>query len=537
MSQPSDERYQIEEQIGSGGAARVYRALDRVLQRPVAVKVLNEQVDPGLKERFQTEAQSVARLNHPNIANVYDVGERDGSPYMVMEHVEGTNLKRLIRERGPLPPDEAVRIVSQVGSALEYAHQQGLVHCDVKPHNILITPEGRAKLVDFGIAQAQVDRNRDRSEQVFGTPLYMAPEQAAGQQVSPRTDVYGLGLVLWEALTGKAPERKAAGKPVILNPGRVKLPRTLDAAIRRATAESSASRYPSIAAMLHDVGSWQAPSPAVSEQTTVAVPAAARAHPQNEVPVVPRRDRPSAPRWFSFLPALALLLLLFGLLVTYAAPRLLASGRDTVNGWLGTTPTTASVSVPRLVGMNLPDARQLAQERGLKVSATFVQRGDRPSGTVLSQSPAEGTRARSGDTVALTVAASAQQPGQQPVQVPPPSPTPVLSPVRGQWTVQLSALDQPVRVELTQDGKTSTATMQPGEYRELRASSSFRVWGDPAEKLLVTVDGQQLGTLKQAAEKLCVCSIGSSYAFITHGSGGAEKGNDGGKGKGKGRGD
>lgn len=534
MSQASDERYQIEEQIGSGGAARVYRALDRVLQRPVAVKVLNEQVDPRLKERFQAEAQSVARLNHPNIANVYDVGERGSSPYIVMEHVEGTNLKRLIRERGALPPAEAVRIVSQVGSALEYAHQQGLVHCDVKPHNILITPDGRAKLVDFGIAQAQVDRNRDRSEQVFGTPLYMAPEQAAGQQVSPRTDVYGLGLVLWEALTGKAPERKGEGKPVILNAGVGKLPRALATVIRRATEPSPASRYASVADMLHELESWESARPAVSQQTTVAVPAAPPAGTRREAPVVRRRDRPAAPRWFSFLPALALLLLLFGLLVTYAAPRLLASGRDTLSGLFGAPPASASVEVPRLVGLKLPAARQLAQDRGLKVTAEFQQRNDRPSGTVLSQDPAEGARVRSGDTVALTVAGSAQQSGQ----TAPPSPTPVLAPVRGRWTVQLSAVDQPVRVELTQDGKTSKATMQPGEYRELRAVASFRVWGDPADQLLVTVDGKQLGTLKQAAEKLCGCSIGSSYAFITYGSGGAEKGNtDTGKGKGKGRGD
>ncbi|MEJ7654774.1 MAG: serine/threonine-protein kinase [Chloroflexia bacterium] len=269
MSQDETERYQLQDQIGSGGMATVYRARDSVLQRVVALKLLNGgQVEPALKERFQREAQSVAQLSHENIVRIYDGGERDGSPYIVMEYVEGSNLKKRIQAHGPLTTHEAVEVVTQVGAALEYAHANGLIHCDVKPHNILISPNGRSKLVDFGIAQAQVDRTRRDSEQVYGTPLYMAPEQASGGRASSRTDVYGLGLVLWEALSGSPPERTGRYDPVKLDFDSAQIPHAFEEAIKRATAFDPDDRYVSVDDMVHAVAT-AVKDPEDREETTV----------------------------------------------------------------------------------------------------------------------------------------------------------------------------------------------------------------------------------------------------------------------------
>jgi eukaryotic-like serine/threonine-protein kinase len=203
-------RYLLEEPIGRGGMASVWRALDTVLERPVAIKRLHTRVqdDPELAERFRREAQVVARLSHPHLVHLLDRGEEAGTPYLVFELVEGQNLKARIREHGRLAPDEAARICAQVARALAYAHARGVIHRDIKAHNVLLTDTGDAKLADFGIARilgAPEDSSLTATGMLLGTSDYLAPEQAEGRPVDARTDVYSLGIVLYECLTGRLP--------------------------------------------------------------------------------------------------------------------------------------------------------------------------------------------------------------------------------------------------------------------------------------------------------------------------------------------
>jgi tRNA A-37 threonylcarbamoyl transferase component Bud32 len=201
-------RYQILAKIGEGGLAEVYRAQDVALGRLVAVKALRQEyvVDPSFLVRFHREAQSAASLTHPNIVAVYDFGQDLGRPYIVMEYVPGRDLRAVLQEGGALSVDQAVSIGLQVCAAVGYAHRSGLVHGDIKPGNILITPDGRAKVVDFGLARLLGESAMDEEgELVWGTPAYFAPEQAAGDRVVPATDVYAIGVILYEMLTGQLP--------------------------------------------------------------------------------------------------------------------------------------------------------------------------------------------------------------------------------------------------------------------------------------------------------------------------------------------
>ncbi len=201
-------RYQIIRQLGSGGMALVYHARDLNLQREVAVKALRDDLvhDTAFQARFLQEARAAANLLHPNIVTIYDFGHDASRYYLVMEYVQGTDLKTYLRRRGRLTVAEAVDLGVQISSGVGYAHRAGLVHCDLKPQNILVSPDGRAKITDFGIARALASIEPDESsEVVWGSPQYMAPEQAAGGPPSPASDVYGLGIILFELLTGRLP--------------------------------------------------------------------------------------------------------------------------------------------------------------------------------------------------------------------------------------------------------------------------------------------------------------------------------------------
>jgi tRNA A-37 threonylcarbamoyl transferase component Bud32 len=201
-------RYQILGKIGEGGLAEVYRAQDVALGRLVAVKALRHEyvVDPAFLVRFHREAQSAASLTHPNIVAVHDFGQDLGRPYIVMDYVPGRDLRTILQQAGPLSVNQAVDIAVQVCAAVGYAHRAGLVHGDMKPGNILITPDGRAEVVDFGLARALGESAMDDTgELVWGTPAYFAPEQAAGDRVLPATDVYAIGVIMYEMLTGRLP--------------------------------------------------------------------------------------------------------------------------------------------------------------------------------------------------------------------------------------------------------------------------------------------------------------------------------------------
>jgi hypothetical protein len=200
-------RYEIERVVGTGGMATVFRAFDTVLERPVALKVLDEDQtsDEQSLERFSHEARAVARLAHPNIVAVLDRGEQDGRKFIVFEHVEGETLKERIEREAPLPPRQVAELGAAVARALDCAHTNGVVHRDIKPQNVLLTADGVPKVTDFGIARSAASSGSTDPGTVLGTSSYIAPEQARGERVGPETDVYSLGCVLFELLSGRPP--------------------------------------------------------------------------------------------------------------------------------------------------------------------------------------------------------------------------------------------------------------------------------------------------------------------------------------------
>ncbi len=201
-------RYQLLEQLGKGGMAVVYRARDTMLERDVAIKVLRESYsrDPAFLERFRQEAKAAANLSHPNIVTVHDFGLDNGQIFIVMEYIPGTDLKTLIKQHGRFTPEEAVPLLIQACAGIGYAHRAGLVHCDVKPQNMLVTPDMRLKVTDFGIARAlSTIHPKEKSDVIWGSPQYFSPEQASGAAPSPASDVYSLGVIMFEMLTGSLP--------------------------------------------------------------------------------------------------------------------------------------------------------------------------------------------------------------------------------------------------------------------------------------------------------------------------------------------
>lgn len=534
-------RYDTEEQIGCGGMATVYRAHDRLLDRPVALKVLTGQPDPALKQRFLEEARASARLKHPNIVPVYDVGERDGLPYIVMEYVEGLNLKRLLQERGPMPAHQAVDMVKQVAAALAHAHQHGLVHCDVKPHNIIVEPNGRARLVDFGIAQARADRV-GRTGTTYGTPLYAAPEQVTGEHVGPAADVYGLGLVLWEALTGRAPSRARAEEPARLDYFGVRLPQRLAVVIRRATQPEPSARYQSVGEMLQAVEGWD--EPVSLDEATVAFSSPLRRRVSRKVsaavaPVMLLPKRQLA------LPALLVAVLLLTMGTTWAFPRL---SQRTASGPVeaaNASPSPEAVSVtsspatPRLPSQAAqpptPSRSTAPAQSALPAMAAAPSPSPAltPSRVKPSAQIAKPSAATVGPAVRLTARTvqkpkATATPGPKPTRTAAPRPSPtgtrhgLASPPAaatptdsaGVWDAYLYASGSSVSVTVNTDGRVTRLTLAPGSARNFSARRYLRIEARPAASLLVTIDGRRLGNLLQAASIVAGRTVTGTTAYL-----------------------
>jgi eukaryotic-like serine/threonine-protein kinase len=267
--QPGDliaDRYELEELVGTGGMSSVFRAHDRQLDRRVAIKILHEHYaeDPEYLERFRREARAVAKLSHPNIVTVIDRGDDDGRQYIVFEHVEGENLKELALRSGRLPVGRALELALAVADGLSFAHDHGLVHRDVKPQNVLLSREGEVKVTDFGIARSlHMEHGVTQTGTVLGTGEYLAPEQASGKPVSAATDVYSLGVVLWELLAGDVPFvgenfvavalRHVNEPPPSLRERRPDVTPRLEAAVDRALAKDPAHRFPSMTAFAKEL--------------------------------------------------------------------------------------------------------------------------------------------------------------------------------------------------------------------------------------------------------------------------------------------
>ena len=341
-------RYELEKLVGSGGMSNVFRAHDRLLERTVALKILHEQYtrDDDYVERFRREARAVAGLAHPNIVTVIDRGEQDGRQFIVFEYVDGQNLKDLTRN-GPLEVREAIGLTLQVARALSFAHDRGLVHRDVKPQNVLLNEDGQAKVTDFGIARSLDVQGVTQTGTVLGTSDYIAPEQARGQRVDPKTDIYSLGAVLFELLVGEVPfagdnfvavamRHVNEPAPSVLE-RRPDCPARLDLAIRRAMAKDPDDRFESMDDFIAELEACVAELDGRGDEgATMIVPPARRP---------PRAER-RRPRRFPVTP---LLILLAGALVAVGAYLLL---RDD-----GTVPVpkTASAGPVQLQALNAFD--------------------------------------------------------------------------------------------------------------------------------------------------------------------------------------
>jgi eukaryotic-like serine/threonine-protein kinase len=365
------DRYELEELVGTGGMSSVFRAHDTQLERRVAIKILHAHYadDPEYLERFRREARAVARLSHPNIVTVIDRGDDDGRQYIVFEHVEGENLKELVLRAGRLPVRRALELALAVADGLAFAHDHGLVHRDVKPQNVLLSREGEVKVTDFGIARSlHVEHGVTQTGTVLGTGEYLAPEQASGKSVSPATDVYSLGVVLWELLAGDVPFvgenfvavalRHVNEPPPSLRERRPDVSPRLEAAVERALAKDPARRFPSMAAFAEELraclaeAEGETPAPADDiAHTLVTAPRPIRP---------PARVRPRHPRRSRRRPLTYALLVLMAAGAAFAAVVLLGGGSH--HGRPGGGGTGAAI---RLHGVTTYDPRGDGTEQAL----------------------------------------------------------------------------------------------------------------------------------------------------------------------------
>jgi serine/threonine-protein kinase len=415
-------RYEIGETLGYGGMAEVHRGRDVRLGREVAVKVLRADLarDPSFQARFRREAQAAASLNHPAIVAVYDTGEDEAphgsQPYIVMEYVEGRTLREVLKTEGRLMPRRAMEIVADVCAALDFSHRNGIVHRDVKPGNVMITRTGAVKVMDFGIARAVADNAATvtQTAAVIGTAQYLSPEQARGETVDARSDVYSTGVLLFELVTGSPPftgdspvavayqhVRENAPPPSTINPD---VPPELDAIVLKAMAKNPANRYQSAADMRADLirainGRPVAAEPVMldDEVTTVlgggggagtAVYGGAGYGGPNGAR--PGAAPPPRRRWGWVALGLVALLVLAG--AAWATSQLLGN-------------EAPEVQVPQLIGRTESDARRLLSDAGLQ--GAFSRRPSDPNGKgkVIAQDPATGVTRKQGDTVTVTVGA------------------------------------------------------------------------------------------------------------------------------------
>ncbi len=385
-------RYEILEKIGNGGMATVYKARCHVLNRNVAVKVLKEEftTDAEFVKRFNIEAQSAASLSHPNIVSIYDVGNEGDIYYIVMELVQGKTLKEIITDEGILPWKWTVNIAIQIASALEVAHRHNIVHRDIKPHNIIITEDGTAKVTDFGIAKAVSNSTITSFGATIGSVHYFSPEQARGGYTDAKSDLYSLGVVMYEMLTGKVPfdadtpvsvalkhMQEVPAEPKTLNPT---IPDSVNKIIIKAMQKEPSLRYISATEMLTDLkesiknpnGNFVVMSKAVTDEPTrvMSVEEAEKEAKREEKQGKKKKNKAKK----IVLIVLLCLLIFFGAM--FGTWKLLTGGR------------TKEVQIPSLVGTNIEEAKTKLDELKLKYEITeeYSPEG-KEEGTILSQEP------------------------------------------------------------------------------------------------------------------------------------------------------
>lgn len=421
-------RYEIITRIGGGGMALVYKAHDILLNRNVAVKVLRQQFvhDEEFIRRFRREAQSAAALSHPNVVSIYDVGQEDDTHYIVMEYVEGNNLNEIIKERAPLQADEAVRIATQICDALDHAHHNQIIHRDIKPHNILIGKNGRVKVTDFGIARAVTSSTITQTGSVVGSVHYFSPEHAKGIATGEKSDIYSLGIVLYQMVTGKLPFlgespisvalkhlQDQFAEPRSINPY---IPQSVENIILRSMRKNPNERYESASAMLSDLETALQPERLDEPKITFGHPdfdetrvmpalrgsiadkfaasaVASKTEPMETVQLHAKvddedSDMDSTDRWSSkgleekrkkrwVKPVLTVF-------VTFLVIGLVYWGAMTVLGWFD----IKEVDVPYVVNKTETEARTMLEQAGLKVEepTIYTEKEDVPKDVVYEQS-------------------------------------------------------------------------------------------------------------------------------------------------------
>ena len=409
-----DNRYKVIEKIGVGGMADVYRGYDELLGRTVAIKILhaNFASDEGFVGRFKREAQSAGRLSHPNIVSMYDVGYDQGYHYIVMEYVEGKTLKEYIQERGKLSVDESVKFGVAIAEGLEHAHAMGIVHCDIKPHNMLITKSGRLKVTDFGIARAMNSQNTMMyTNSVMGSAHYLSPEQANGKPIDGSTDIYSLGVVLYEMLTGRVPYEGDTPIAVALKHVKEKLvpptrynpsiPPLLESVVMKALQKNPADRYQSVTEMISDLrmsggfagfgAARRQPHdfatqvlPAVND-TTMALDDLEEEEEQEPKGILASLAK--IPQKYILLGSVVIFVLAF-----------LWAFLSFGNFW-----SNANITVPNVVGKQVSVARNILEDNHLRVTVSEVANSEVPAGQVISQTPAAGETVKENRPVHLVV--------------------------------------------------------------------------------------------------------------------------------------
>jgi serine/threonine protein kinase len=407
-------RYEVISHIGQGGMADVFLAIDTILNRKVAVKILKEDMSADAVSilRFEREAQAAAALQHPNIVEIYDVGDYKGHHYIVMEYVVGETLKHMIRARGRLLKEEAVDIMKQLCSAISEAHSRGIIHRDIKPQNVIVKADGSVKILDFGIATAKGAVQLTQANNVMGSVHYLAPELAKGEKASFQSDIYALGIVFFEMLAGDVPFKADSAVQVALKHMREPMPdlqqinpdvpNSIANIITRATAKQPEKRYSSCDEMLADVATCLNPNRLNERLIQIEMPAKTRTkqegHKENEDvtdDVYEETGRENLHRHRHVLRTVVISLIIIGLLILIAVFAF-------TKGFSFFAPKT----VPDLTGMSVEEAQNLCAQEEIPLDTeniSYELTSDTPEGEIISFDPQAGSELGEDQTISITV--------------------------------------------------------------------------------------------------------------------------------------